>query len=92
MKGRTDGLVGKKAVPHVRIIPLPGLLPQLFCPVSGEDDMMIMKLTSTIREILTISSLSSELSPTRTPKRPGRNDVPLTCSTPAAHDVQHVVC
>ena len=40
---------------------------------------------------LTISSQRRELSPTRTLKWPGRNRVQITCNTPSAYHVQHVV-
>ena len=33
-----------------------------------------------------------ELSPTRTPKWPGRNDVQMTCNTLSAYHVQYIVC
>ena len=41
--------------------------------------------------LFTISSLRREPSPTRTLKWPGRNRVQITCNTPSAYHVQHVV-
>ena len=45
-----------------------------------------------IRDFFTISSLSRELSPTRTLKWPGRSRVQITCNTSGASHVQRVVC
>ena len=42
--------------------------------------------------LFTISSLCSELSPTRTLKWPRHNHVKIMCNTSSAYHVQHVVC
>ena len=52
---------------------------------------IIFALKGAIRDVFSISSLRRELSPARTPKRPRRNRVQITCNTSGAHHVQHVV-
>ena len=56
--------------------------------INNDDNNRIQRLNS---RFFTISSLRHELSPTRTLKWPERNRVQITCNTPNAYHVQHVV-
>ena len=54
--------------------------------------IILIAFKGAVRDFFTISSLRSELSPTRTLEWPKHNRVKITCNTSSAYHVQRVVC